>query len=200
MPDRIALAVIGCGFFAGNHLHSWSDLKPEGVDIAAVCDADPAKAKAAAERFGVPRWYTDARAMFEAERLGLVDIVTRVETHRELVGLALAHRVPTIVQKPFGPALAVPGAANTGKLVLPLRAICMIASAASCPISFSILTPGPVRSSRKTLSVVVIGHLTLARCIGLPASCQVSIVSIRYQPFSCSAQNGLKRAQSNVSV
>jgi predicted dehydrogenase len=29
-----------------------------------------------------------------------------VETHRDLVGLALDHRVPTIVQKPFGPGLA----------------------------------------------------------------------------------------------
>src|SRR5215472_15378642 len=44
--------------------------------------------------------------MLDGDRLGLVDIVTRMDTHQELVELALARRVPTIVQKPFGPDLA----------------------------------------------------------------------------------------------
>lgn len=106
MSDRIALGVIGCGFFAQNHLHAWTDLRAEGIDIVAVCDIDPAKAKAAAETFGVPRWFTDAEAMFRDESLGVVDIATRMDTHRSLVELALRHRVPTIVQKPFGLTLA----------------------------------------------------------------------------------------------
>ena len=106
MNDRIAVGVIGCGFFAQNHLHSWKDLSSRGVDLAAVCDIDPAKARSAAERFGAPRWHKDPREMLDSERLGLVDIVTRMDTHQELVELALARRVPTIVQKPFGPDLA----------------------------------------------------------------------------------------------
>jgi predicted dehydrogenase len=69
----------------------------------AVCDVDPAKAKAAAETFGVPDWYTDAEVMFRERNLGLVDIVTRMDTHRELADLAFRHRVGTIVQKPFAP-------------------------------------------------------------------------------------------------
>src|SRR5690349_23753910 len=50
--------VIGCGFFAQNHLHSWAALRgtgAEGVELAAVCDRDGAKAQAAAERFGIPK-------------------------------------------------------------------------------------------------------------------------------------------------
>ena len=39
--------------------------------------------------------------MLEAERLGLVDIVTRHDTHRALAELAIARGIPTIVQKPF---------------------------------------------------------------------------------------------------
>ena len=104
--EVIRLGLIGCGFFAQNHLHAWQDLKPEGVDIVAVCDTDPARAQAAAEKFGVPHWYNDARKMFEAEQLGLVDIATQMGTHLELVTLALNHRVPTIVQKPFGEDIA----------------------------------------------------------------------------------------------
>lgn len=104
--DRTALAVVGCGFFAQNHLHAWKDLAPKGGDLVAVCDVDPAKARAAAEKFGVAHWYTDAETMFRERKLHLVDIVTRVETHRTLVDRAIRHRVPTIVQKPFGPDLA----------------------------------------------------------------------------------------------
>lgn len=102
MIDRIALGLIGCGFFAENHLNSWRDLEPEGVDIVAVCDIDAAKAKAAAEKFGVPRWYTDAAEMFAKEKLGLVDIATQMRSHLPLVTMAISHKVPTIVQKPFG--------------------------------------------------------------------------------------------------
>ena len=101
-----ALAVVGCGFFAQNHLHAWTDLRSKGVEIVAVCDVDEAKARAAADKFGVMHWYKDSEAMFREHKLDLVDIVTRVETHREVVGQAIRHRIPTIVQKPFGPDLA----------------------------------------------------------------------------------------------
>jgi predicted dehydrogenase len=106
MGGRIRLGLIGCGFFAQNHLHAWQDLKSEGVDIVAVCDTDPARAKAAAGTFGVPHWYADAAEMFAAEQLGLVDIATTMGSHLSLVTLALAHRIPTIVQKPFGVDIA----------------------------------------------------------------------------------------------
>ena len=106
MSDRIRLGLIGCGFFAQNHLHSWHDLKPEGVDIVAVCDTDAERAKAAADKFGVPHWYTDAAEMFASEQLGLVDIATTMGSHLPLVTLALSNRVPTIVQKPFGEDIA----------------------------------------------------------------------------------------------
>ncbi|HET6160246.1 MAG TPA: Gfo/Idh/MocA family oxidoreductase [Dongiaceae bacterium] len=104
--ERTALAVIGCGFFAQNHLHAWTDLAPKGVEIVAVCDVDEAKARTAADKFGIKRWYKDAETLFHEPKLDLVDIVTRVETHRDVVAQAVRHRVPTIVQKPFGPDLA----------------------------------------------------------------------------------------------
>ena len=103
MTDRVAIGLIGCGFFSRNHLNSWKDLAPEGADIVAVCDVDGGKAKAAAEQFGIPYWYTDAEAMFRERNLRLVDIVTRMDTHRELADLAFRHRVGAIVQKPFAP-------------------------------------------------------------------------------------------------
>jgi predicted dehydrogenase len=94
-------AVIGCGFFAQNHLHAWNSI--EGVKIVAVCDRDEGKAQAAATRFGVSAWYTDAAELFEREDLDFVDIATTMPTHRMLVELAARHAVPTVVQKPFAP-------------------------------------------------------------------------------------------------
>jgi D-apiose dehydrogenase len=116
------LGVVGCGFFAQNHLHAWTDLKARGIEIAAVCDVDPARAKTAAERFDVPHWYSDAETMFRERRLGLVDIVTRVDTHQSIVDLAIRHKVPAIVQKPFGPDIfacrAMTAAAQSAGLFL----------------------------------------------------------------------------------
>ncbi len=86
--------VIGCGFFAGNHLAAWQLL--DGVEITTVCDRDPAKAK-----WDRARAYTDTAAMLAAEKLDFVDIVTTVDSHRPLVELAARHGVAVICQKPL---------------------------------------------------------------------------------------------------
>ena len=99
------VGVIGCGFFAGNHLNAWTELATEGVELVAVCDTDEGKAREAARRFGAKAFYTSAEAMLVAERLDLVDIVTQVRSHRPLVELCLKAGVATIVQKPFGLSL-----------------------------------------------------------------------------------------------
>ncbi|MEZ5666957.1 MAG: Gfo/Idh/MocA family oxidoreductase [Alphaproteobacteria bacterium] len=95
--------LIGCGFFARNHLNAWKAIGE--VALAAVCDRDRAKADAAARDFGVPAAYDDAAAMLAGERLDFVDIVTTMPTHRPLVELAARHGVAAICQKPFAPAL-----------------------------------------------------------------------------------------------
>lgn len=100
---KLRMALIGCGFFAQNHLNAWASL-PD-VEIVAVCDSDAAKAEAARVRFGAGHAYTDAAAMFAAERLGFVDIATTMQTHRALVELAASHGVHIIVQKPLAPSM-----------------------------------------------------------------------------------------------
>ena len=90
--------LIGCGFFARNHMHGWADAA--GAGIVAVCDIDRAKAEDFARTFGAEP-YTDAAAMLAATRPDFVDIATTVATHRPLVELALAHGALTICQKPF---------------------------------------------------------------------------------------------------
>ena len=96
-------ALIGCGFFARNHMHGWADA--EGAEIVAVCDLDRAKAEDFARSFDATP-YTDAAAMLAEVRPDFVDVATTVESHRPLVELALAHGALTVCQKPFAPSYA----------------------------------------------------------------------------------------------
>lgn len=96
--------LIGCGFFAVNHMHGWRDA--EGAEIVAICDRDPERLKAVGDEFGIEKRYADAKEMMTEEKLDFVDIATTVNSHRALVELAASHKLPTICQKPFAPTLA----------------------------------------------------------------------------------------------
>lgn len=93
-------ALIGCGFFAQNHMQAWRAL--EGAEIVALCDLDMDKAQAMAKTFGITRVYADPAAMFAAEHLDFVDVATTVASHLPLVCMAAAHAKTVICQKPFG--------------------------------------------------------------------------------------------------
>jgi len=88
--------IIGCGFFARNHIEAWRRI-PE-VEITAACDLDIERA-----RLFAPRAYTAAQEMLERESLDFVDIATRVETHLRLVQMAVTRKIPVICQKPIAP-------------------------------------------------------------------------------------------------
>ncbi|WP_306258490.1 Gfo/Idh/MocA family protein [Pararhizobium sp. IMCC21322] len=92
--------LIGCGFFSRNHLHAWADV--EGAQIGAVCDLDPARAEAYAQEYSIPEFYTDA-SILKSGAFDFVDICTTMDTHEDLVALAVEAGVPVIVQKPFAP-------------------------------------------------------------------------------------------------
>lgn len=91
--------LIGCGFFAENHMHGWAEA--EGAEIVAVCDIDRGKAERFSSLFGGPAVYTDAAAMLAEVRPDFADVATTVEHHRPLVELCLASGAATVCQKPF---------------------------------------------------------------------------------------------------
>lgn len=102
MARETRVALVGCGFFAQNHLHGWKDLEPAGARLVAVCDVDPAKARAATVAFGVPA-HNSLHEMLDSAKPDLVDVTTRMNTHVELC-VELARRgIATIVQKPLAP-------------------------------------------------------------------------------------------------
>ncbi len=114
-------AVIGCGFFAGNHLNSWQMV--EGAEIVALCDRDAARLDAAGRAFGINALYDDAAQMLTEQKPDFVDIITTAPTHRPLVELAAQHGVHVICQKPFAETLGdaramVQAAQGAGKTLM----------------------------------------------------------------------------------
>lgn len=100
-------ALIGCGFFAMNQLNAWRDIQAQGgARIVALCDRDPARLRLASEKFGIDRAYADASEMLYKEKLDFVDIATTAPSHRMLVELAAARKLPVICQKPVAPTFA----------------------------------------------------------------------------------------------
>ena len=71
-------ALIGCGFFARNHMHGWADA--EGAEIVAVCDLDRGEGGSLRPRLRRRKPYTDAAAMLAAVEPDFVDVATTVET------------------------------------------------------------------------------------------------------------------------
>ena len=103
-------AVIGCGWFAMNHLHAWKAI--DGVDIVALCDPDAARVAEARHVCGnvaSGACFDDAAQLVaRAPEIGLdfVDIVTTAEHHLPLVELAAGAGLATICQKPMAPTMS----------------------------------------------------------------------------------------------
>lgn len=93
------IALVGCGFFALNHLHAWADI--DGAEVVAICDVDPDRLASVGDQFGVARRYASAEAMFADGGFDAVDVATTVQTHRSLVEMAARQGVHAICQKPF---------------------------------------------------------------------------------------------------
>ncbi len=96
--------LIGCGFFAHNHLHAWQEIGDSA--ITALCDRDEERLRDAGQKFGISNLYTDAAEMMARESLDFVDIATTVATHRPLVESAAGAGLPVICQKPFAESLS----------------------------------------------------------------------------------------------
>lgn len=96
-------ALLGCGYFADNHLHAWGDV-PD-ARIVALCDTDADRLARASQAFGIGATYTDVDALLAAGPLDFVDIVTGPATHRALVERVAAAGVAVICQKPIARTL-----------------------------------------------------------------------------------------------
>jgi len=100
----LSVALIGCGFFSGEHQAAWARIPR--AQVVALVDPDLGKARAAAARFPEAQVFSDAETMFAGAKPAVVDIVTPPATHRALVAAAAERGIAAICQKPLAPTLA----------------------------------------------------------------------------------------------
>lgn len=99
-------AVIGTGYFSHFHLDAWTRFND--VELVACCDTDTNKVASVANQYGIDKHYGDYRQLLDAHELDFVDIVTRPDTHLEIVR-DICSRWPNgdgpaiICQKPLAP-------------------------------------------------------------------------------------------------
>ena len=96
--------LIGAGFFAQFQAEAWTRIP--GVNLVAVADPLPAKAREFAAKFNIARAYESVEAMLDAERPDFADIATRPDTHLALTQFVASRRIHVICQKPMAPTMA----------------------------------------------------------------------------------------------
>lgn len=96
-------AVIGCGDVSVVHLEALAKLS--GVTLAAVCDTDPVRAGAAAERWAAPA-FADHRKMLDAARPDVVHVCTPHNRHVDTAIDCLRAGVAVLVEKPVANTVA----------------------------------------------------------------------------------------------
>jgi predicted dehydrogenase len=92
---------VGAGYFSQFHYEAWSRM-PE-VELAAIVELDQFKAEGVARKFNIGHTYTSLTQALEVQRPDFVDIITRPESHLEIVQQVAAQGIDIICQKPLAP-------------------------------------------------------------------------------------------------
>lgn len=98
MQATLRAAVIGVGNMGRNHARIFASM--EDVELAAVCDADPAAAAKAAQTYRCNA-YSDHRKLLADERLDLVCVVVPTQHHYAVAREVIEHGVAVLIEKPI---------------------------------------------------------------------------------------------------
>jgi predicted dehydrogenase len=96
---KVRLGVIGTGNIADMNVAGY--LEHPDCDVVAVCDVDAALAGEAAQRWGVPRVYSDLAKLLADDDIDAVEILTPTHLHHAHVKAALEAGKHVSVQKPI---------------------------------------------------------------------------------------------------
>jgi predicted dehydrogenase len=101
---KLRVLGVGAGYFSQFQYLGWRNIA--GAECVAIVNRDTTKARALADRCGIPAIHSDLDVALDAVRPDLVDLITPPATHREFVAKAISRGIPTICQKPFGTSYA----------------------------------------------------------------------------------------------
>jgi UDP-N-acetyl-2-amino-2-deoxyglucuronate dehydrogenase len=96
---KVRIAIVGCGRISKNHFGS-IERHADQLELAAVCDIDPAVLGVHAEKYNVSG-YRDMEAMLQSERPDLVALCTPSGIHPDQAVLAARYKVHVMTEKPM---------------------------------------------------------------------------------------------------
>ncbi|MGH2369941.1 MAG: Gfo/Idh/MocA family protein, partial [Chloroflexota bacterium] len=101
--DRVKIALVGCGSIArAMHLPGITTIEEMGLgQLVAVCDTVEEMARTAAERFGVPRFFSSLEALFAGADFDLLVNTTPIPQHVPVTLAALRAGKHVYTQKPM---------------------------------------------------------------------------------------------------
>lgn len=99
MTNIVRFGLVGCGGIGGTHANALALLSE--AKLVAVCDVDPAKAKAMAEKFGLDRYFTTAAEMLDAVEVDAITVATDHKNHFKPALEAINRGIHVIVEKPI---------------------------------------------------------------------------------------------------
>ena len=99
MHKNIRVGVFGAGNFANNqHLPNLS--KIDGVEIVAVCDLNEEAARETANRFDIPRFYTDGHEMLDREPMDAMWSIVPAYARTDVEATAATKGIHLFSEKP----------------------------------------------------------------------------------------------------
>ncbi len=97
--SKLQVCVLGAGRWSElAHIPGWQ--RDPRCEIVAICDTDPGRARAYAQKFNIPHWTTDWRAAVSRPDIDVVDVSTPSHTHFELSMAALEAGKHVLCEKP----------------------------------------------------------------------------------------------------
>lgn len=102
--QKVGIGIIGAGGITNLfHLRELSAM--EDVEVKAVADVKDTRAKATAEAFGVPEWYTDYTRLLERDDIDAVIVATPHPTHAAIAVKAFNCGKHVLIQKPMATSI-----------------------------------------------------------------------------------------------
>ena len=100
MGDRkLRIGLIGAGGFAAQHMEAFASV-PD-VEVVAFMRRSEGPLREMQERWGVPKGYTDHRAMLDDPDIDAIDIITPTDSHKQYALDATASGRPVLCEKPL---------------------------------------------------------------------------------------------------
>jgi predicted dehydrogenase len=97
---RVKVGIIGSGFQADIHAESFR-IMPDEAEVIAVASPTPGKAERLARKHGIPRWFTDYRAMLAEPDLEMVTITAPNCLHAQMTVDAAKAGKHVVCEKPL---------------------------------------------------------------------------------------------------